>query len=677
MKLASYAIFVSILAAAFLACGNGSFNGNDGGVDGSGDSPWNTGKQITAIVVQPASASVEILNGAIVTAAFTASATFSDGSSQSISPSWTSDSPLIGAIDASGTFTPSGLQGGLVTITASYQGKSGNGTLAVKIHDTQIPLSVTTAIQTSLKGATTPDGTVVWAYPYDKTAFPRGLGSVPLMWNNGGAADVYYVHLSSTYYELEVFTLAPPPSQYALPDAEWTKFVDSTAGQVDLIVARWNGTVATQVIHHTWTIASASLRGTVYYWANNTGRIMRVQAGASAPDDFTNGIIPAPGNGCTMACHTVSADGSTLVGAGGTYGGSYDLLLNKGRYALGGTPDSAQIRQWGLPAVSPDGKYMVVNALAGQLTGLVQGGMFATADGTAVTTSGIPNERMYMPAFAPDGSSLVFVTGSNAATGYWDSTGTAGVLKLMSFSETSNPMLSNETLLVQPGSDATKNVIAWPTVSPDGKWVLYSRLGWVDPAGNHNLSSFVPIQGDLYIADTGTGAEARLANLDGDGYPFAAGARDLHYNFEPSLAPVAAGGYFWVVFHSRRTYGNISTGAANTVKQLWVAAIDQNPTAGKDPSHPAFRLPGQDISTLNLRGYFALNPCKSDGQTCQSGTDCCGGYCDPSPDGGAPVCGPKNGCSHTGDHCDTNGDCCNSTSGVTCINHVCSEPTPN
>jgi hypothetical protein len=374
----------------------------------------------------------------------------------------------------------------------------------------------------------------------------------------------------------------------------------------------------------------------------------------------------------------VSADGSTLIGAGGTFGGSYDLLMNKPRYALGGAENSTQIRQWGLSAVTPDGKYMVVNADTGQLTGMVQGGMFATADGSAVGTSGIPSERTYMPAFAPDGSGFVFTTGSNAWSGSWcwDSTQAAGDLHYMSFSETANPMLTGERTLVQAGADTTKNVIAWPTVSPDGKWVLYSRLGWTDPSVC-NLSSYVPIPGDLYMADVATGTEARLASLDGDGYPFAAGSRDLHYNFEPSLAPVAAGGYFWVVFHSRRTYGNALTGAANTVKQLWIAAIDQSPMAGKDASHPAFRVPGQDPATLNLRGYFALNPCKMNGMSCQTGTDCCGGYCDPGPDGGAPVCGPKNGCAQTGDHCDTSADCCGASLGVTCINHVCSEPPPN
>jgi hypothetical protein len=233
---------------------------------------------------------------------------------------------------------------------------------------------------------------------------------------------------------------------------------------------------------------------------------------------------------------------------------------------------------------------------------------------------------------------------------------------------------TNDRLVVAKGADANLKSIQFPTASPDHKWVVYQRgpsLGSLGVAGN------------LYAAPTdGSGGEIRLGNLNGDGYPFAEGARDQNLAYEPTFAPVAAGGYFWVVFHSRRTYGNVLTGPAyvgegNGTKQLWVAAIDQTPTPGKDPSHPAFWLPGQDTTTLNMRGYWALDPCKGDGQGCASGTECCGGFCDGAGDGGAPVCGSQSGnCSQNGDRCTTTADCCNAPAGVTCINSVCSEPTP-
>jgi hypothetical protein len=130
------------------------------------------------------------------------------------------------------------------------------------------------------------------------------------------------------------------------------------------------------------------------------------------------------------------------------------------------------------------------------------------------------------------------------------------------------------------------------------------------------------------------------------------------------------------VFTSRRTYGNLLTGTKDAVKQLWVAAIDLNPVAGKDPSHPAFLLSGQDQTSVNMRGFWALDPCKGDGQGCASGTECCGGYCDGSGPAGAKVCKSAGTCSQDGDKCNVTADCCNASAGTQCINHVCSEPGP-
>jgi WD40-like Beta Propeller Repeat len=205
----------------------------------------------------------------------------------------------------------------------------------------------------------------------------------------------------------------------------------------------------------------------------------------------------------------------------------------------------------------------------------------------------------------------------------------------------------------------TQKLITWPTVTPDGQWIVYSRADSTDTRQGN---------GDLYMASAVTpNQEVRLASVDGDDYPFSAGSRDLSWNYEPSSAPVAAGGYFWVVFTSRRAYGNVLTGDKTMVKQLWVTAIDQSPQAGKDPSHPAFHLTGQ-AENLAMRGYWSLPPCKGDGQGCASGTDCCGGYCA----AGGTCASTGQGCSQDGDKCNVASDCCGAAAGVVCINHVCS-----
>lgn len=118
-------------------------------------------------------------------------------------------------------------------------------------------------------------------------------------------------------------------------------------------------------------------------------------------------------------------------------------------------------------------------------------------------------------------------------------------------------------------------------------------------------------------------------------------ARNRHLSYEPRVNPIAVGGYAWVVFVSPRDYGNRMVSTADPTyenrKRLWVAAVDLSPQPGVDPSHPAFLLRGQDLSTTNMSGYWALDPCRSTGTSCAAGYECCTGFCRADATG-APVC---------------------------------------
>jgi hypothetical protein len=165
---------------------------------------------------------------------------------------------------------------------------------------------------------------------------------------------------------------------------------------------------------------------------------------------------------------------------------------------------------------------------------------------------------------------------------------------------------------------------------------------------------------------------------------------DVNLNYEPTVNPLGSGGYAWVVFTSRRMYGSVANippycsdpRGVNLVtnitpKKLWVAAIDLNAGAAADASHPAFYLPAQELLAGNSRAFWVLEPCRADGVSCQSGDQCCNGYCEANGDGGALICSnslPNASCAKLGDKCTTAADCCDTN--AACIGGFCTQSGP-
>ncbi len=530
-------------------------------------------------------------------------------------------------------------------------------------------------VQGALHGATTPDPTVVLAYPYEGTVFPRGPGPPPLMWMGAAPTDSYFVHLSSAMYDFQAYFSAPS-GRYDIDPVVWQNFTNSTVGAGELKLARWNGSAATVVADQHWTVAPGSMRGTVYYWSVNAESVERLTAGATAPDNFLNSSGPKENHApYCPSCHTVSADGSHMILTEGTWGVApqpveqsytYDLLTNSsvGPFLPNNNTSKCESSgcpsEWGLAAVSPDGSTVVENFanLRGQIG--QQTGAFDAQTAQPFPNTGLEGNQLCMPAFSPDGLLLAYVdcTTMDLRAYDWDPVGHKA---------------SGDRLLSMSSQNTAWPQIQYPTVSPDHRWVVYGRGPMLGSEGN---------PGNLFVINVmNPGTEIALATLNGSTYPFAAGDRDRNLNFEPTFAPVASGGYFWIVFHSRRTWGNAITKAAYVregtgVKQLWVSAFDQSPIAGTDPSHPPFHLPGQEtvasqnLDPINTRGYWALSPCKGGGQNCQSGTDCCGGYC-VGADGGATCQSTSGGCSRDGNRCTAASDCCATTD--SCINGFCAQ----
>jgi hypothetical protein len=375
---------------------------------------------------------------------------------------------------------------------------------------------------------------------------------------------------------------------------------------------------------------------------------MKIQPGATTPTVLKTG--------CGNVCHTASADGSTLVANSGNLfnylvSSTYDLK-NNAAVILDATGE-----QFTYGGVYPDGTISMSATHYRTWLPFNASHLYDTKTGLQIAAPGwdgvITNGGT--TAFSPDGKQLAF---------NHEDTGKGRTLAVMDFDYGSKTFSNLRDVASDPSL-----TLAWPAFTPDGNWIVYHAGS--SPAFETDMDA----TGDLFFTSSKTPMVTRLDALDGyaNGKTYLP-ANDPKLSFAPTVLPEAVGGYFWVVFTSHRSYGNTLPSKDNGDQngKLWVAAFDINAAPGKDPSHPAFYLDGQEAAADNLRGFWVLDPCKQNGNDCTSGDECCGGFCR-SEDGGPSQCvPPPGGCSNEYEKCTTAADCCDPAD--QCINGRCAQP---
>jgi hypothetical protein len=629
-----------------------------------------------------------------------------DGSHVTEGITWSVDDTKIGSISADGTFHANGYVGGQVGITATVGNTSRTAYITVIVDITSSDPAVTAADKTALDVGGTADAKYDFLYPYDGTVFPRGLAS-PVLQLAGSAATATLTTIKiDPYFSYTQYSAGGTPVQVKIPEPVW-KGMTLTAGAVDdvaLSVTKVSGGQASGPLTQTYRIAQASMKGIIYYNTytspltmgttdTDKGGILRIKAGGNAE------VVT---RGCNV-CHAVSSGGTVLASGSGYVlaeyapqdSHTYDLSPTGEITPRATNPDGLLFPFAGL---TPDGSKALTNGLpANAWPTKIMRGVFSAAGyksqlvdtktGAPVAASGLDIDFIQTPAFSPDGTKVAFLNGDMLDN---------RVLQMLDFDAATNTF-SNPFILAQNPNDA----MAWPTFLPDNSAVIYHSGDSFDSyefTGGTTQSK--PQYAEVRMVDTTTKAVKKLEALNGRS---AAGTLTLPYgetvegrmNYEPNVLPVAVGGYYWVLFTSRRAYGNTiapggmlehpqdpwgSDSEPSLRKKLWIAAIDVEHAGAPDPSHPAFYLPGQELEGGNMRAFAAMAPCQPDGGACESGSDCCGGYCRQTSAGenGAPVLEcvppPMNECSNTDEPCVVAEDCCNADE--LCINARCTLRSP-
>ena len=614
----------------------------------TGDDTTTGEDTIVEVVIDPLDAIVTVIDGQIpAPLQYTAKGITKGGDEVPIDGSWGWDRLDLASLGGqSGSFTVNGLAGGQGTVSFDPAGDLPivKTSATVKLQFTSEPEPVDPAVKNGFGMAIDPDPAMTLVYPYDETVFPRGLTGPTIQWNGAGADDLYYIHVYSDFFDFKAYTkLAKLPARYdfpKLPADVWLKLTASTEGQVKFDIQRFDGLKHYLAKTQTWTIAPANLTGAVYYWEVNNGNVVRLNIGDTGPQAF---IEKPQGVGC-VACHSVSKDGSRIAAA---FHGGYspwntiDAATGKVLYF----PDLAS----GFQAISPNGSHV----LWGQSdeTGALK---LTTYDSkTVLSTLTVPGGKPVHPVWSGDGSKVAF---ARKTDGNW-----------LDFNN-SELWLADIDLMTNTFSNVTQIVdkapplgtTTFPTFAPDSQWIAFNRL---------NQARTRAAVTEVWMTNLDGSATVRLDKANGVGI-IEPGQDQTTY--EPTFLPVSVGGYYWLIIGSERKYGNtlVDTNPNSRRKQLWVTAIDANIEPGKDPSHPAFWLPGQELNNSNMRGEWALAPCKQIGEGCNAGFDCCGGFCYPPAEGEMPTCNDTpDTCSHLGDSCEVDAACCEGEG--SCIGGFC------
>jgi hypothetical protein len=640
---------------------------------------------------------------------------------------WTDDNVAVGSVGSDGVFTANGMVGGVVNVTAAV----GNGTLTttitVDVDITDDTAGLNPMDSTTVKAGGQSDAQFKWLYPYDGTVFPRGLAAPTLQFAGTGTRAAY-TKITAPHFSYQQVASLNDPLRVTIPPAIW-KGLTLTVGLKDKVtvsVSKLAGNTGSGPLTRSFLIAGASINGVIYYntyagsmLADGGGGIMRIPAGQNAQ------LVV---KGCTV-CHSVSANGSVLAAGSDNKPntlGDWNPVTSQ-TYDLSGTgaaamrTQSTEGRTFSFVGLTPDGAMGLVSGLPPKRNApFLPHGIFSTpgtpsklvdtSTGLDVAAPSLAGLVQYAttPAFSPDGAHVAFVNSDRLGptcldTKTCDATCLAAcsrVLSVMDFDgKASPPAFSNLRDLVT-GAGAGK-AVAWPTFLPDGKGIIFHQgdsldsdvfLGDASPLG--------PQYAELRLVETDTKTVNPLNAVNGrddagQSYLPFGDAAEGRLNYEPSVLPVPVGGYYWVLFTSRRIYGNTisptsgdppgndpfgSEANPSPRKKIWIAAIDIDHAGKADPSHPAFFLPGQELRTANMRAFAALAPCKPDNQSCETGADCCGGYCRETSRAadGTPMLAcvppPMNTCSNHLEPCKTADDCCNQAD--QCINERCAQIIP-
>lgn len=685
---------------------------------------------ITGITIAPSTPTLDLALGtADQSLVFTVTAQLSSGGSMPVgTATYSVDNRSPGVVDSNGRYLANGTIGGVVHVTATVVANNGTftstATLTVRLTKTSGAGSGAGSpgdVFASHTPVTDAAADAEILYPLNGAVMPQNVEPADVQWACSSAKAVCpendFFRITLTKPDLVLVRYVRNQDLAAndhdlVDDASWSALAqtDPTANAT-IQVDRWDSAGARVVQGTPVSIrfAVAAITGTVYYWDIDDTTIRAIDDGTSTSRILippANVTYPTTGGNC-VGCHSISPSGRYMLANTNfdNYGALFDLTDQTLSTAsptptVWRSPASGTTIRYRLSSWSPDETLAMVSTASGtDALRLIDPFTGATlqannASGMAIT---LPNPGT-MPAWARDNSFVAFIAGNTS----WAGQTTTGILSLLPVVDSAMHRFGTVTALFGASNSAANNTLAagaeigtepthgnfYPSWTPDSQWIAFANgtSSRSDPRDSNNAwnAGYWANTSALYLTrrdGTGLtrltrGCAASVPEKKDNTVTGSPGRTGL--DFQPNFSPFQGGGYFWLSFLSRRPYGNVQAGNANSAiqpGQIWVMAVKVNPDGSTDPSEVAYWLPGQNPRHRAVSAFWASRPCRQNGDGCSVGSECCGGDCRPPTGGGAPVCSPPDPqmCRQIGQTCASLTDCCGGGTdpSIACTGNVC------
>jgi len=561
--------------------------GDDAGVDASAP-PGST-----LSIATPAVGLVlgEVADGLAVQAPFTATLVLADGTQQDV----TADTRF--QVDAGyGMFTGSTLtmtRAGKTRVFGTYADKGANLDITGRVQLVRIDPS----LPSTIPGLFIEPGSVALApqivYTPADTVMPRNLGDFEVHWTDSHGNTAFEVSLHTTYSDVKLYVPGGNGLASQGPMASWRAFLASDWGAAvgfeSSVILRVRGVNAAAPAGVGATpamqlqLSNETMDGGLYYWAtasaSNAVGVFRhdmAKPGLPAEEYITTNQT----SGRCVACHVLSRDGKKMSI---TY---QDLIDDPGNGTFVDVETgkiATETTRWDYGTFTPDNAQFL-----GVRHGVLVVRDTATQAALATMPTTPPGTWATHPDLSPDGTQLVYVRTELFKD---ETTFNGGHIYVRSYTA-APPAFGPERPLV---NDSANNF--YPSWSPDGKWILFTRNVGGDSYDDFNSSTWV-------IKAAGGQPAIELAKADQ-----ALGLTNSWARWAPFAQTLgsSAESLYWVTMSSKRDFGvrlrNTGLqhrGLGGQRAQLWMTPFfPARGALGNDPSVPAFRLPFQNLDSSN------------------------------------------------------------------------------